>query len=69
MLLGGSTPTPREVPPPVRRLAETNEELYSIGGEHSNWCKAVKMERVIYKQSVSHPVLPNQRLGWSGAGN
>ena len=51
----GKAPEPCEVPPSDRRSARTEEELYSIGGEHSNGCEAVKMETVLHSQCYGKP--------------
>lgn len=48
----GKSPAPWEVPPATSR---TEEELLSIGGAHSNQCKAVKTERILHKWSVQLP--------------
>ena len=56
--------TPWKVPTPGRRPAETEEELGSVGGEHSNQCKALQME-----MECHCPVLPNLKLGQTGARN
>ena len=45
----GKSPTPARIP------AKT--ELWSTGGKHSNLCKAIKMEMVCYKWSVSLPCI------------
>ena len=36
----------------MRESARIEEELQSIGGEHSDWCEAVKTETVLQKESV-----------------
>ena len=46
---------PGKSPTPGRRPADTEEELWGIGGEHRILYKAVKMEIVLYKWSLSPP--------------
>ena len=62
----GKVPVPREVPLPVGRLAGTEGELWSLGGERSNWFAAARMER----QTVPPPCTPQPKTHvlWYGRG-
>ena len=47
------------------RSARTEEELQNLGGEHSNWYKAVKTETFFQKMSVLQ-FFPT--ISWYGKG-
>ena len=60
--------TLRSPPTPVRRPVQT-EELWSIGGEHSNQTKAVEMETDFTSSQCHHLAIPKHKGGerqWSG---
>lgn len=59
--------TLRSSPTPARP-AQT-EELWSIGGEYSNWTKEVEMEMSLHKWVSHHPALPNHKQAQTGARN
>ena len=48
---------PGKSPTSVRRPAKEEKELWNIGVEHSIWGKVVKMEMVVYNQSISMPCI------------
>ena len=58
-------PAPWEVCPPVKGSAGTEEELQSLGGEHSNLFEAIKIETVLQKQ---YYILALPSPGWPSAG-
>ena len=47
----------------MRVSARTEEELQSIGGEHSSQCEAVKLEVVLHKMSVLQPCTSQSSVG------
>ena len=65
----GKMPTPWEVPHSSEETSQTEEELWSIGKKHSNLCKAIEMEMVLYKWSVSLLCTSQPRLTRLGARN
>ena len=53
---GGKAPTPKEAPSPVGRSAWMEGELWSLGGEGSNWFVESKMESNLHRRLAPPPL-------------